>query len=92
MATIPWIVVVLARKTNHIERFNNTLRQRASRLVHAALAFSKKLANHIGAIKSKAQKAWNARCKRVGRLGSGHPATTRFVLYASAIVMYPIVG
>ena len=41
----------LARKTNHIERFNNTLRQRASRLVRAALSFSKKLANHIGAIK-----------------------------------------
>src|SRR5713101_6846315 len=41
----------LARTTNHIERFNNTLRQRVSRLVRAALSFSKKLANHIGAIK-----------------------------------------
>jgi insertion element IS1 protein InsB len=41
----------LARKTNHIERFNNTLRQRVSRLVHETLSFSKKLANHIGAIK-----------------------------------------
>jgi insertion element IS1 protein InsB len=41
----------LARKTNHIERFNNTLRQHVSRLVHDALSFSKKLANHIGAIK-----------------------------------------
>jgi len=40
-----------ARKANHIERFNNTLRQRVSRLVRSALAFSKKLANHIGAIK-----------------------------------------
>jgi insertion element IS1 protein InsB len=40
----------LARKTNHIERFNNTLRQRVSRLVREALSFSKKLANHIGAI------------------------------------------
>ena len=30
--------------------FNNTLRQRASRLVRATLSFSKKLANHIGAI------------------------------------------
>jgi insertion element IS1 protein InsB len=39
-----------ARKTNHIERFNNTLRQRVSRLVRSALSFSKKLANHIGAI------------------------------------------
>jgi insertion element IS1 protein InsB len=41
----------LARKTNHIERFNNTLRQRVSRLVREALSCSKKLANHIGAIK-----------------------------------------
>jgi insertion element IS1 protein InsB len=40
-----------ARKTNHIERFNNTRRQRVSRLVREALSFSKKLANHIGAIK-----------------------------------------
>ncbi|MDD2725503.1 MAG: IS1 family transposase [Methylovulum sp.] len=36
--------------TNHIERFNNTLRHRVSRLVRDSLAFSKKLANHIGAI------------------------------------------
>jgi insertion element IS1 protein InsB len=41
----------LARKTNPIERFNNTLRQRVSRLVRAALSFAKKLANHIGAMK-----------------------------------------
>ena len=40
-----------ARKTNHIERFNNTLRQRLSRLGRETLSFSKKLANHIGAIK-----------------------------------------
>jgi insertion element IS1 protein InsB len=40
-----------ARTTNHIERFNNTLRQRVSRLVRDPLAFSKNLANHIGAIK-----------------------------------------
>jgi insertion element IS1 protein InsB len=39
------------RITNHIERFNCTLRQRVSRLVRASLSFSKKLANHIGAIK-----------------------------------------
>lgn len=37
--------------TNHIERFNNTLRQRCSRLVRSTLAFSKKLENHIGAVK-----------------------------------------
>lgn len=37
-------------KTNHIERFNNTIHQRISRLVRATLSFSKKLDNHIGAI------------------------------------------
>lgn len=37
-------------KTSYIERFNNTLRQRVSRLVRKTLAFSKKLSNHIGAI------------------------------------------
>ena len=36
---------------SYIERFNGTLRQRASRLVRKALSFSKKLANHIAAIK-----------------------------------------
>jgi insertion element IS1 protein InsB len=41
----------LARRTNHVERFNNTLRQRVSRLVRETLSFSKKLVNHIGAIK-----------------------------------------
>jgi insertion element IS1 protein InsB len=40
-----------ARNTNHIERFNNTLRQRLSRLVRDTLSFSKKVENHIGAIK-----------------------------------------
>ena len=44
-------ITKLARKTNHDERFNCTLRQRVSRLVRATLSFSKKLANHIGAIK-----------------------------------------
>ena len=37
--------------TNMLERFNCTLRQRMSRLVRSALSFSKKLRNHIGAIK-----------------------------------------
>ena len=37
-------------KTNGIKRFNCTLRQRVSRLVRKTLSFSKKLANHIGAI------------------------------------------
>jgi IS1 family transposase len=37
-------------QTSHIERLNNTLRQRISRLVRKTLSFSKKLENHIGAI------------------------------------------
>lgn len=37
-------------KTSHIERFNNTLRQRVSRLVRKTLSFSKKLDNHVGAL------------------------------------------
>ena len=37
-------------KTNHIERFNYTLRQRVSRLVRRTLSFSKKQVNHLGAI------------------------------------------
>ena len=41
----------LARKTNHVERFNSTLRQRVARLVRATLSFAKKLSNHIGAIR-----------------------------------------
>ncbi len=36
--------------TSYIERFNNTLRQRISRLVRKTLSFSKKLDNHVGAI------------------------------------------
>ncbi len=37
-------------KTSYIERLNNTLRQRLSRLVRKTLSFSKSLENHIGAI------------------------------------------
>lgn len=40
----------IKKYTNHIERFNCTLRQRVSRLVRLALSFSKDLDNHIGAI------------------------------------------
>src|SRR5919108_1348671 len=40
-----------ARKTNHLERFTTTLRQRLARLVRETLSFAKKWANHIGAIK-----------------------------------------
>ncbi len=39
-----------AGQTNHIERLNNTFRQRLSRLVRKSLSFSKKLSNHISAI------------------------------------------
>ena len=41
----------LACITNYIERFNNTLRQRVSRVVRPTVSFAKKLANHSGAIK-----------------------------------------
>jgi insertion element IS1 protein InsB len=41
----------LAPMSNHVERFTCTLRQRVSRLVRAPLSFSKKLSNHVGAIK-----------------------------------------
>jgi insertion element IS1 protein InsB len=37
-------------KTNHIERFNGTMRARVSRLVRLSYAFSKKLENHLCAI------------------------------------------
>ncbi len=37
-------------RTNHIERFNNTIRQRVGRLVRKSLSFSKKFQNHLGAI------------------------------------------
>jgi IS1 family transposase len=47
-SSTPW---KKARQTNHIERFNNTLRQRVSRLVRETLSFSKKLANHNSVIK-----------------------------------------
>ena len=39
------------KDTNHLERLNNTIRQRVSRLVRKSLSFSKILKNHIGAIK-----------------------------------------
>lgn len=41
----------LKKDTNHLERLNNTIRQRVSRLVRKALSFSKSLENHIGALK-----------------------------------------
>jgi IS1 family transposase len=50
-AAQPRAISKLARKTKHIERFNNTLCQRVSRVIREALSFSKKLANHSGAIK-----------------------------------------
>jgi insertion element IS1 protein InsB len=50
-AAPPRALSQLARKTNHIERFNTTLRQRVSRVVREALSFSKKLAHHLGASK-----------------------------------------
>jgi insertion element IS1 protein InsB len=44
-------ISTLARETNHVERFNCTLRQRVARLVRATFSCSKRLSNHIGAIK-----------------------------------------
>lgn len=43
--------VISKAYTNHIERFNCTLRQRVSRLVRKTLSFSKSFNNHVGAIK-----------------------------------------
>jgi insertion element IS1 protein InsB len=40
-----------ARQTNHLERFNNTLRQRLARLVRATVSFSKQGETHLGASK-----------------------------------------
>ena len=37
-------------QTNHVERLNNTFRQRISRLVRKSLSFSKRMDNHVGAI------------------------------------------
>ncbi len=37
-------------KTNDIERFNTTVRQRGARLVRQTLSFSKKMQHHVGAI------------------------------------------
>ncbi|MGB0525888.1 MAG: IS1 family transposase, partial [Flammeovirgaceae bacterium] len=39
------------KQTTKMERFNNTIRQRCSRLVRLALSFSKKWENHYLAIK-----------------------------------------
>jgi len=44
-------ITKLARRTNHVERFHGTLRQRLTRLTRATLSFSKKLSHHSGAIK-----------------------------------------
>jgi insertion element IS1 protein InsB len=41
----------LSRKTNHVGRFNCTLRQLVLRLVRATLSISKKLSHRVGAIK-----------------------------------------
>ena len=37
-------------QTNHVERLNNTLRQRISQLVREGLSFSKKMENHVGSV------------------------------------------
>jgi hypothetical protein len=45
------VIVEPDSMTDDFTRFNHMLRQRVARLVHDALSFSKKLVNHIGAIK-----------------------------------------
>jgi insertion element IS1 protein InsB len=37
-------------ETNHVERWNNTLRQRLARFVRKSLSFSKKIEHHIAAL------------------------------------------
>lgn len=44
------VVAKAERHTNRLERFNNTLRQRLARFVRKSLSFSKKFANHLGAV------------------------------------------
>ena len=41
----------IKKDTNHIERFNNSIRNRCSRLVRKSPSFSKKLKHHIGTLK-----------------------------------------
>ena len=64
--------------TSHIERLNNTMRQRVSRLVRKTLSFSKKLENHIGAIWMFIHEYNRLVRKRL--MESGHPAISS-VLY-----------
>jgi len=45
------VAILKKCKTNHIERFNCTLRQRCSRLVRKTLSFSKSEQMHVGHIK-----------------------------------------
>ena len=64
--------------TSYIERLNNTMRQRVSRLVRKTLSFSKKLENHIGAIWTFIHEYNRLVRKRL--IESGHPAISS-VLY-----------
>lgn len=64
--------------TSYIERLNNTMRQRVSRLVRKTLSFSKKLENHRGAIWTFIHE-YN-RWVRERLMASAHPAISS-VLY-----------
>ena len=64
--------------TSYIERLNNTMRQRVSRLVRKTLSFSKKVENHIGAIWTFIHE-YN-RWVRERLITSGHPSISS-VLY-----------
>jgi insertion element IS1 protein InsB len=50
-AARPKAITQIARTANDSERFHHTLRQRVSRPAREPLAFSKKVENHIGAIR-----------------------------------------
>ncbi|MGF1458611.1 MAG: IS1 family transposase, partial [Leptolyngbyaceae cyanobacterium] len=64
--------------TSYIERLNNTLRQRVSRLVRKTLSFSKKLENHMGAIWMFIHEYYRLIRERL--IKSAHPAISS-VLY-----------
>ena len=68
--------------TSYIERLNNTVRQRVSRLARKTLSFSKKLDKHIGVIWTFIHE-YN-RLIRGRLMESRHPATSS-VLYSKAL-------
>lgn len=64
--------------TSYIERLNNTMRQRVSRLIRKTLSFSKKVENHVGAIWTFIHEYNRLIRKRL--IESGHPVISS-ILY-----------